>query len=216
MFKSNGQIKTCGSRKIFWRIFVLVLGLMSMPTMAKDDNKKTGPAAQFTAAGEKRCLRCHAAERMTVMAKTVHGNPKNPHTPYAKHGCESCHGPGSLHVSRARGGRGFPALIRFGEEGSAKRQTEACISCHAKDMGKLEGMQWIGSVHAAENMTCVNCHQSHIVGNPLRQQKKELEVCTRCHKKQIINHNRFEKAGIVFDNLACFDCHDVHQLIGKP
>jgi len=69
------------------------------------------PEAQFTAEGAERCLNCHAGERMTIMAETAHGNSQDPHTPFAKQGCESCHGPGSLHVSRARGGRGFPAMI---------------------------------------------------------------------------------------------------------
>jgi predicted CXXCH cytochrome family protein len=176
-----------------------------------------GPKAQYTAEGTEHCVRCHSGERITNMAKTLHGDKENPHTPYAKQGCESCHGPGSLHVSRARGGRGFPLLIAFREEEEAvQRHTEACIGCHGKDVGKQKGMEWNGSVHAVEDMTCVNCHELHIEGNPLKEQKQQVEVCANCHDEQITNHRRFEKVGIVFDKLTCYECHDIHQLEREP
>ena len=175
-----------------------------------------GPKAQYTAEGTENCVRCHVGERIVSIAKTVHGNKEDPHTPYAKNGCESCHGPGSLHVSRARGGRGFPLLIAFREGEPVQHQTAACIGCHGDNVDQQEGMNWNGSVHAVEDMTCVNCHELHIEGNPLKEQKLQLEVCATCHDEQITNHRRFENVGIVFDELTCFECHDVHQLEREP
>ena len=179
--------------------------------------RSTGaPQAQYTTEGTEGCVRCHGAERITSMEKTAHGDKENPQTPYAKHGCESCHGPGSLHVSRARGGRGFPLLIAFREGEPVHRQTEACIGCHGKDADKQKGMEWSGSVHDNVDMTCVSCHQLHIEGDPLKEQKAQREVCAECHSEQITDHPRFEQAGIVFDKLTCYECHDVHQLISEP
>jgi len=172
--------------------------------------------AKYTEEGTERCQFCHGGETMTMMAETAHGNLSNPDSPYAQKGCESCHGPGSLHVSRARGGRGFPALIRFGSEQAIQQQTAACIDCHANDMGESEGMEWVNSAHDTDGMTCVSCHRMHVAGNPLADQESQRESCAHCHEKQIATHRRFESAGIVFDKLTCYDCHDVHQLIREP
>lgn len=201
-------------------IGLLFLFVIPVSHAEKQDTKKArstgGPKAQYTTEGTQGCVRCHGAESITSMEKTVHGNKENPQTPYAKHGCESCHGPGSLHVSRARGGRGFPLLLAFRGGEPAQRHTEACIGCHGKDVGKLKGMNWNGSVHATMGMTCVNCHKLHVEGNPLSEQKSQQEVCAKCHGKQITDHRRFENVGIVFDKLTCFECHDVHQLMRGP
>jgi len=175
-----------------------------------------GPQAQYTTEGTEGCVRCHGAERITSIEKTVHGSKENSKAPYAKQGCESCHGPGSLHVSRARGGRGFPLLIAFREDEPVHRQTDACIGCHGKDLGKQKGMKWSGSAHDTKDMTCVSCHKLHIEGNPLKEQKSQEKVCAKCHSEQITNHRRFEDVGIVFDRLTCYECHDVHQLIREP
>ena len=196
-------------------VFALA-GIISGPTAAQNAGKSSAPESQYTAGGAERCLRCHAGERMMLMAETAHGHPDNPHTPFAGHGCEACHGPGSLHVSRARGGIGFPALIVFDDRDSVARQTGACMSCHGDDMGDLEGLEWTGSVHDTDDVTCINCHEVHRIDNPLQGQKPQLEACSACHAEQIENHRRFEDKGIVFDNLSCFDCHDVHQLIHEP
>ena len=200
---------------------LMIVSLIPMVTAAQGDRANGQPEAQFTAEGAERCLSCHAGERMTIMAETAHGNPQDPHSPFTQQGCESCHGPGSLHASRARGGRGFPAMITFGQSGTVQsdavqRQTAACIGCHADDMGELEGMVWTGSAHDTHSMTCVSCHEVHIVGNPLTDKQQQYESCKTCHDKQIASHPRFEDKGIVFDKLSCFDCHDVHQLIHEP
>lgn len=195
---------------------LMLASLIPMVTTAQGNRATGRPEAQYTAEGTERCLSCHAGERMAIMAETAHGNAENPHSPYAQQGCESCHGPGSLHVSRARGGRGFPAMITFGESDTVQRQTAACIGCHADDMGDLKGMEWTGSAHDADSMTCISCHEVHIVDNPLKEQKHQRESCGACHDKQIASHPRFEDKGIVFDELSCYDCHDVHQLIHEP
>lgn len=171
--------------------------------------------AQYTAAGTETCMRCHGGERMTSMAETAHGNADDPHAPYAQKGCESCHGPGSLHVSRARGGAGFPNLIRFDDRATRDQQKAACLDCHGKAMGDNEGMEWTGSLHDTPRMTCSNCHELHTSDNAMADRDKQTASCAKCHEDEISNHSRFEDKGIVFDNLSCYDCHDVHQLIGR-
>jgi len=177
---------------------------------------KAGPEARYTEQGATRCLACHGGENMMLMAETPHGNVDNPHAPYAQKGCESCHGPGSLHVSRARGGAGFPVLLRFKRGASVADQNGACLDCHAKDMGMLEGMQWAGSLHDTGRMTCMNCHQGHVAAQAMTDPAEQRKSCATCHDEQVASHPTFADKGIVFDKLSCYDCHDVHQLEAKP
>ena len=190
--------------------------VLSFAATAQDKRRSVLPEAQFTAGGADACLRCHAGESMRVMGETAHGNAENPHTPYAQQGCESCHGPGSLHVSRARGGAGFPALLAFDrKKNSREDMNAACTNCHEQDLGDTAAMEWTGSVHAERGITCVSCHSAmHALDNPLSQRDGQLDNCARCHRPAIDSHPRFENKGIVFDRLSCTDCHDVHQLIG--
>jgi DmsE family decaheme c-type cytochrome len=187
-----------------WLLAALTFQLLQ-PATAQD--------AQFTADGTASCIRCHGGESMTVMAETPHGDSDDPHTPYAQQGCESCHGPGSIHISRARGGRGFPELLRFGDSETTAQQSASCLNCHTNDMGALAGIDWTDSLHDTGRMTCVSCHQLHTTDNPMADEAQQTNTCAHCHEKQIAGHPRFEDKGIVFDQLTCYDCHDVHQLL---
>lgn len=192
---------------------LLVAGIVPESSQAQSQRNRAVAEPQFTDGGSEGCLSCHGGERMSAIAETVHGKTDNPHSPFAKQGCESCHGPGSLHVSRAAGGAGFPVLTKFDDYGDVAEQTAACTICHEEDMGDLEGMAWQGSLHDTDDMTCINCHIVHTADNPLDEQDEQLASCSGCHEEQMAVHSKFEDKGIVFDRLLCYDCHDVHQLI---
>lgn len=194
----------------------VALALLSGGGAVAQEERGRIPEARFTDAGTEGCMRCHAAENMAVIAQTPHGDATNPHTPAAQAGCESCHGPGSLHMSRARGGAGFPALTRFGRGGDpAADQLEACLGCHAKEMGDDPGMAWSGSLHDTGRMTCSTCHRIHTTEKLLATREQQIDKCGSCHADQLAAHDRFEGKGIVFDRLTCYDCHDVHQLVRR-
>lgn len=192
----------------FSQVLAMVIVL---PALAQDV-----PKARYTEGGTERCMTCHGGEQIAVMAETAHGNSDDPHAPFAQKGCESCHGPGSLHVSRARGGAGFPAMTLFKRGEPVAKQNDACLACHAKDMGDLEGMEWSGSLHDTGRMTCVSCHKEHVKVDPITDAREQKKNCARCHEEQIEKHPVFEDKGIDFDKLTCFDCHDVHQLTARP
>lgn len=195
-------------------LFILLSLHSFMSVQASEDNESRSnpPQAQFTTDGVEGCFACHQGDHLSLMAKTVHGNSDNPYTPYATHGCESCHGPSSLHSSRARGGVGFPALITFhqGQEPS-QVQNQACTSCHENDMGELKGIKWYGSRHELKGMTCNFCHQLHVASNPMKDQQLQKEQCSKCHSSKIETHDDFASSGIEFERLSCSTCHDVHQ-----
>lgn len=200
-----------------------LFGLLSFhgpaPVRAQGDednqSRLNPPKAQYTAEGVEGCFRCHQGDSMSAMAETAHGNRDNPHTPYAQKGCESCHGPGSFHSSRARGGVGFPQLITF-QWGRETRQVQmhACMSCHEKDMGELKGMTWYGNIHEKTGMTCNYCHQLHVVDEGLKDHQVQREQCGKCHARKLGNHPVLTTNGKtrpILTNAKCTACHKVHE-----
>ena len=193
-------------------LLLFVFMPISVAEEKENNTRRNPPQAQYTTEGVERCISCHAGEPMQLMAKTVHGNKENPQTPYATHGCESCHGPGSFHVSRARGGVGFPLLMAFRQGEPREQHIEACISCHGKELGKREAMNWTGNIHDSIGMSCVNCHQLHTKNDPMKDQQKQREKCAQCHSGQLDAHN---KMSISLDKMKCIGCHDIHKLTRK-
>ena len=197
-------------------VLLLLATMVLLPAaVAETGNKQAGGRApQYTKQGTEACTRCHSGEIIQVILKGSHGDKKNKDVPFSQRGCESCHGPGSFHISRAHGGLGFPGMVSFGagKRTPAGKQVEACLSCHAKATGKTKGMKWQGSIHAGTNMTCSVCHKLHSDENAMANKAQQAESCFMCHPKSKTGHRRFENKGIVFDELSCWDCHDVHQL----
>jgi DmsE family decaheme c-type cytochrome len=218
--KLNNQIEQANNGRAVVGILiavVLAVAFLASETAEPQTNRqRTTADAQFTAGGTEACINCHGGESMAIMADSPHGNLDNPYSPFSNEGCESCHGAGSLHVSRAAGGAGFPPLLQFGEKGAVSEKTAACIGCHAEDMGDLEGMEWVGSLHDTDEVTCVSCHRAHTTENAMEDRAKQTESCAGCHEEEMEQHRRFENQGINFDKLFCYDCHDVHQLIARP
>ncbi len=179
---------------------------------AQTSRTRLNAEPQYTDGGTEQCLICHGGEKMTIMADTPHGNLENPHSPYSKQGCESCHGPGSVHVSRSGGGAGRPVLLSFEDPDTIPEQNTACMACHADTLGELEGFAWTGSLHDEAEMSCQDCHNSHSKERPMWDKDLQQANCAGCHRRQIEGHPRFENAGILYDELSCSTCHAVHQL----
>ena len=211
---------------------LLVTMLPHSPVFAQAPAAHPGSAyvPQFTKNGAKACLYCHDLQRMRLILTTSHGNGENPDAPFAQKDCESCHGPGSLHATRSRRGKGRPPMTTYGESADGEKaktpfakQSETCLdNCHNKTMGERPGMQWQGSSHSLRwkdaegqerEMSCANCHEVHRETDPLKDKQVQAKICYECHEKTEAEHPRFEEKGINFDKLSCWDCHDVHQLI---
>ena len=190
-------------------------GLAPVQAQGDEDNQSrlNPPQAQYTTEGVEGCLACHLTDRMSATAETAHGNVDNPHSPYATKSCESCHGPGSFHSSRARGGFGFPPLTTFqwGRE-TRQEQMQACMGCHQQDMGNLQRIGWYGSLHEDIGMTCNYCHQLHVVDDGLKEKQSQQEQCSRCHSRHLETHMGGEE---LFNRAKCSACHKVHELLPK-
>ena len=126
------------------RIFLAALALAAAAAAAGAQAGGT-PAATYI--GAEACLECHSE-----VAKTLgpHGSPG--FGKLSDHGCESCHGPGSLHADDPDVVANRPSL----KGKSADEISATCQSCHA---GR-EQFFWSSSTHATRGVTCIS--------NPIR------------------------------------------------
>src|SRR5215475_12003046 len=105
--------------------------------------------------GSDTCITCHEDQNRrfnrTAMGKAM----AHPHTPDEARGCESCHGPGRVHVEAGGGKDTIP--IRFGKDSSntVAEKNAVCMDCHSRGTH----MFWRGSPHESRGMACVDCHQ---------------------------------------------------------
>ena len=150
----------------------------------------------YTENGAADCLRCHSGEKMRAIQSSPHGNTDQ--------GCESCHGPGSIHISRAHGGHGFPPLTQFGRGSDAaprEEQLQACLDCHSEEGAYARIIGFIGSAHDRRTINCSTCHTAHAQIDPMTEQEQQFATCNRCHRRHLQTHPRFEDKSIDFDAL---------------
>lgn len=195
-------------------LFLLIIIFSGTAAAAGTTDERTPHRTPvYTEAGSAACLRCHSGDKMRAIAASPHGDAGIPGSPESARGCESCHGPGSIHISRAHGGRGFPPLTGFGRGTGAsprEEQLHACLSCHAGDSSGTPDIGFIGSVHDRRTINCSTCHTVHSEADPVSDRETQTATCRRCHRRQVDEHPRFEDKSINFAALSCATCHDPH------
>jgi DmsE family decaheme c-type cytochrome len=198
-------------------VCLVLLGVTRSALSAEKEAPKPAPA---TYVGNEVCKACHAPQfekfSQTLMGKIFLYNARNE---AEKRACESCHGPGSNHVS-AGGGRGIGGLITFRKDSgeSAKVQNEACLGCHQRGIQTY----WEASPHASRGIACVNCHtlmektsdryQLAKVGDrtPFFNKRAQTEVCGQCHLQRRAQLLRSSHMPLREGKLTCTDCHNPH------
>src|SRR5215469_17714787 len=97
--------------------------------------------------GTDTCKTCHE----DVYKNNFETTPHFKTTLQNGHGCESCHGPGSAHVE---GGGDVTKIASF--KTMSKQDANAhCLSCHGESH---EQRHFSASVHAGNNVGCLDCH----------------------------------------------------------
>jgi len=156
-------------------------------------------SAPATYVGSETCLECHEDVGKGL---GPHGSPG-----FAKlsaHGCETCHGPGSVHAEDPDIEANRPSL----KGKSAAAQSAVCQQCH----DGREQFFWAGSTHETRGLACTDCHSVHSAKSESAQlaATTAAEQCFTCHKNVRADLWKNSHHPIREGKIACADCHNPH------
>lgn len=201
--------------KIFWALgalFALTLILLSCSTTTRTILAPPSiPGAQFVGSSE--CTTCHEKIARDFPTAT-HARLKAPGENTKNIGCESCHGPGSLHVES--GGAAHTIV-------NPRKSPSTCFQCHLEVRAKFELPHHHPVLEG--KVSCADCHNPH-KGDAIKggganfpQALKgggtallgENETCFQCHTVQ--------RGPFVFEHEAlregCVTCHSPHGSVNQ-
>jgi DmsE family decaheme c-type cytochrome len=193
-------------------IFTIVCGLRLQIHLGVADAQAEEPANashKFSELGGDTCLTCHNDDRMQQLFRTPHGQQVDPNAPFAYLQCESCHGPAAEHTARDITSKTHAPIINFGDNARSTidEQNAVCTGCHNKDVG----MQWAGSEHERNDVSCVSCHNIHETQDPVLSPAEEAKVCFTCHDQQRADSQKPSAHPVRSGVMSCSDCHNPHH-----
>jgi DmsE family decaheme c-type cytochrome len=186
------------------RLLPVLLLLGACATGAIREKLLTLPTIEgATYVGEETCVECHE-DKGASMAHNIHGRLADFEYMGGQKGCESCHGPGSLHVD----GEGDTDKILNPATLTAEESAAICALCHTS--GKL--MDWTHSEHALVDLSCSDCHTMHGHEKPLKANLKQEDpaLCYSCHQEQMAQSNFPSHHPIKEGKMNCSSCHNAH------
>ncbi|MGE0363493.1 MAG: DmsE family decaheme c-type cytochrome [Vicinamibacterales bacterium] len=160
------------------------------------------PTPQPGFIGAEACATCHEGYEASIKA-TKHGQARDPRSPWAAQGCESCHGPGEAHASDPE-----KVKPRRFDRIAASEVTDTCVTCHNRGTHAL----WKGSQHESRNVSCVSCHSVHKPRSAEFQLKavNQQQQCMTCHRDKVAKLDRSGHMPVREGKMECTSCHNPH------
>jgi DmsE family decaheme c-type cytochrome len=177
--------------------------LIIRPAAADEqEEKKAAPHDAGTAqyVGIDVCKTCHEELYQKNFEHTQHFKT----TLEDGHGCESCHGPGSLHVE---GGGDVSKIISF-KTLSKNEANGRCLSCHG---AKHEQRHFSASSHNNNDVGCIDCHSPHHAKESEHLlARAQPDLCYGCHTSAKSDFAKAYHHRVNEGLVQCSDCHNVH------
>lgn len=179
----------------------VAIGMISCATMSRTMMAPPHiPGAEFV--GSKTCAECHA-EISHDFHTATHARLKAEGANAVNVGCESCHGPGSIH--NQTGGAAHTII-------NPRKSPDVCFQCHLDTRGQFNLAYHHPVIEG--KVTCTDCHSSHkgsaIVGGSTAL-TTEHKTCAQCHTAQ--------SGPYVFEHEAvregCTTCHAPHGSVNQ-
>jgi DmsE family decaheme c-type cytochrome len=128
----------------------------------------------------------------------------DPHAPFARDGCETCHGPSHQHLANPA----VPPTAVFGgpRASSVAVRKAACLACHESS----RRLNWVGSKHDREGVACTDCHTAHAAKDPVLARVTEPNICFTCHARVRAETFEYSHHPIREGLVSCSDCHNPH------
>ena len=181
------------------RMNLPVWTLLALAAAATAAGAQSGEATTATYVGAETCLECHSEL----------GGALGPHGSQgfgrlSDHGCETCHGPGSIHVEDPDVVANRPTL----NGKTADQITVVCQRCHD---GRAQFF-WSSSMHNQRGVACTDCHSIHAAKSETSQLKAAtvMEQCFSCHKNIRAELWKNSHHPVREGKISCTDCHNPH------
>jgi len=174
----------------------------------------TGAGATYI--GADACLECHDGIEASWKFNPHHGAVVAGAPGGNAVGCESCHGPGSLHAGAA-GEKDDPNFATINMFGKMKPAAAAavCATCHKTG----QQFYWAQSAHSRNDVACQSCHSIHaakaVGGKALLRAERPTALCVTCHSEKRAEISRTAHMPLKEGGMDCSSCHNPHGSPGE-
>lgn len=158
-----------------------------------------GPRAQDRVRESTACLECHEGDDASL-AGTAHWAGKVHDGPEALVACTDCHDGDRAHWEGdpEKSPMTNPARLTAGPEG------RVCSRCHENSHQQNMSEK---NVHAANDVSCSQCHRVHGSRQAALLQKPEPELCESCHTRVVAEFARPYRHPVEEGVVRCSECH---------